>query len=182
MLKEQLFQRDEIIQQLRTDLGNFQGEAYEAGRKTASIQTELNSRIEQLNESRKAADLLQVEKNALINENKEKDIQIKNLLEELKLTKEAAGDSGSQIGTLSRDLRNARESAEKLESELSELKATLETRTKNFMNEKTDLKLRLDEALASLKNKDSNSSSMAAEVTKLKDELRDVKKKLQDTE
>ena len=58
MLKEQLFQRDEIIQQLRTDLGNFQGEAYEAGRKTASIQTELNSRIEQLNESRKAADLL----------------------------------------------------------------------------------------------------------------------------
>ena len=79
---------------------------------------------------------------------------------------------------MSRDLRNARESAEKLESELSELKATLETRTKNFMNEKTDLKLRLDEALASLKNKDSNSSSMAAEVTKLKDELRDVKKKL----
>ena len=50
------------------------------------------------------------------------------------------------------------------------------------MNEKTDLKLRLDEALASLKNKDRNSSSMAAEVTKLKDELRDVKKKLQDTE
>ena len=61
----------------------------------ASIQTELNSRIEQLKESRKAADLLQVDKTALTAENKEKEIQIKNLLEELKLTKEAAGDSGS---------------------------------------------------------------------------------------
>ena len=48
-----------------------------------------------MKESRKAADLLQVDKTALTAENKEKEIQIKNLLEELKLTKEAAGDSGS---------------------------------------------------------------------------------------
>jgi len=38
---------------------------------------------------------LQVEKNALIQETKAQEVQIKNLLEELKLTKSAAGDSGS---------------------------------------------------------------------------------------
>ena len=135
-----------------------------------------------MNESRKSADLLQVEKTALSAENKEKEIQIKNLLEELKLTKDAAGDSGSQIGELTRDLRNARESVSKLDDENRELKSTLETRTKNFLSEKSDLKLRLEEALASLKSKDSNSSGMISEITKLKDELRDVKKKLQDTE
>ena len=46
MLKEQLFQRDETIQQLRMDYGNLQGEAYESTRQIASIQTELQSRIE----------------------------------------------------------------------------------------------------------------------------------------
>ena len=126
--------------------------------------------------------MLQLDKTALTNQNKEKDVQIKNLLEELKLTKEASGDSGQQIGELTRDLRNARENNEKLENQLSELKATLETRTKNFMSEKSDLKLQLQEALSSLKNKDSNSSGMVQEISKLKDELRDVKKKLQDTE
>ena len=58
------------------------------------MQTELNSRVEQLNETRKTADMLQLDKTALTNQNKEKDVQIKNLLEELKLTKEASGDSG----------------------------------------------------------------------------------------
>lgn len=140
MLKEQLFQRDEIIQQLRTDFGNLQGEAYEANRKTASITTELNSRIEQLKESRKACDVLQVDKSALTAEVKEKDEKIKNLLEELKLTKEAAGDSGSQIGELRRDLRIARENSDKFENEAKETKETLETRTKNFLNEKADLR------------------------------------------
>ena len=104
------------------------------------------------------------------------------MLEELKLTKDAAGDSGTQIGELTRDLRNARDSVSKLDDENRELKSTLETRTKNFLSEKSDLKLRLEEALASLKSKDSNSSGMISEITKLKDELRDVKKKLQDTE
>lgn len=36
--------------------------------------------------------------------------------------------------------------------------------------------------MSSLKNKDSNSSGMVQEISKLKDELRDVRKKLQDTE
>ena len=57
-LKEQLFQRDEIIQQLRTDFGNLQGEAYEANRKTATVTVELNSRIEQLNDIRESSKLL----------------------------------------------------------------------------------------------------------------------------
>ena len=47
-----------------------------------------------MNETRKTADMLQLDKTALTNQNKEKDVQIKNLLEELKLTKEASGDSG----------------------------------------------------------------------------------------
>lgn len=139
-LKEQLFQRDEIIQQLRTDFGNLQGEAYEANRKTSAVTVELNSRIEQLNDIRESSKLLQVEKVSLTNENKEKDIQIKNLLEELKLTKEAMGDSGGHIGQLTKDLRNAKEKASKAENEVTDLKQTLEIRTKNFLKEKADLK------------------------------------------
>ena len=139
-LKEQLFQRDEIIQQLRTDFGNLQGEAYEANRKTSAVTVELNSRIEQLNDIRESSKLLQVEKVSLTNENKEKDIQIKNLLEELKLTKAAMGDSGGHIGQLTKDLRIAREKASKAENEVTDLKQTLEIRTKNFLKEKADLK------------------------------------------
>ena len=66
--------------------------------------------------------MLQVDKTALTAENKEKEIQIRNLLEELKLTKEAAGDSGSQIGELRRDLRVARENSDKFENEAKETK------------------------------------------------------------
>lgn len=76
----------------------------------------------------------------------------------------------------------ARENSDKFENEAKETKQTLETRTKNFLNEKADLKLKLDEALAQLKSKDSSSSGMAAENSKLKEELQAVKKKLQDTE
>ena len=85
-----------------------------------------------MNETRRAADTLQTEKSALTNENKEKDVQIKNLLEELKLTRSAGGDSVSQIGELTRDLRIARENATKFESEATDTKQTLEIRTKNF--------------------------------------------------
>lgn len=63
-----------------------------------------------------------MDKTALTAENKEKEIQIRNLLEELKLTKEAAGDSGSQIGELRRDLRVARENSDKFENEAKETK------------------------------------------------------------
>lgn len=84
--------------------------------------------------------MLQVEKTALSNDVKEKDEKIKNLVEELLLTKSAAGDSGSHIGELTRDLRNARENAAKFESEATETKQTLEIRTKNFLKEKADLK------------------------------------------
>ena len=66
--------------------------------------------------------MLQVDKSALTAEVKEKDEKIKNLLEELKLTKDAAGDSGSQIGELRRDLRIARENSDKFENEAKETK------------------------------------------------------------
>lgn len=42
--------------------------------------------------------------------------------------------------------------------------------------------MKLDEALAQLKSKDSSQTGMASENTKLKEELQAVKKKLQDTE
>ena len=55
-------------------------------------------------------------------ENKQKEVQIKNLLEELKLTKAAQGDSGAQVAELNKSLRSSRETVSKLEQELSELK------------------------------------------------------------
>ena len=75
-----------------------------------------------MKESRKACDVLQVDKSALAAEVKEKDEKIKNLLEELKLTKEAGGDSVTQIGELRRDLRIARENSDKFENEAKETK------------------------------------------------------------
>ena len=66
--------------------------------------------------------MLQVEKTTLTNDVKERDEKIKNLLEELKLTKDAAGDSGTLIGELTRDLRVAKENATKFETEASETK------------------------------------------------------------
>jgi len=59
--------------------------------------------------------------------------QVKNLLEELKLTKAAEGDSGAQMSELTKNLRAAKASASKFENELDELKKTLETRTQNFL-------------------------------------------------
>ena len=49
----------------------------------------------------------------LTQENKGLEIQVKNLLEELKLTKGEAGDSGTKIAELTRDLRQTRENLSK---------------------------------------------------------------------
>lgn len=73
----------------------MKGQLYEADGRVEHFQRELNMRESQLHESKDLLKTLQVEKNALIQENKAQEVQIKNLLEELKLTKAAAGDSGS---------------------------------------------------------------------------------------
>ena len=54
-----------------------------------------------------------MEKNTLTKDNKAFEIQVKNLLEELKLTKEAGGDAGTKIGELTRDLRLTKENLSK---------------------------------------------------------------------
>jgi len=104
------------------------------------------------------------------------------LIEELKLTKNAAGDSGSQIGELSKNLRLAKENAAKYEKEAKDLAHTLETRTANSLKEKTDLKQQLDKALKDLKSKSSNSSEMITENAELRSELEAAKKMLSSSE
>ena len=54
-----------------------------------------------------------MEKNTLTKDNKAFEIQVKNLLEELKLTEEAGGDAGTKIGELTRDLRLTKENLSK---------------------------------------------------------------------
>lgn len=54
-----------------------------------------------------------MEKNTLTKDNKAFEIQVKNLLEELKLTKEAGGDAGAKISELTRDLRLTKENLSK---------------------------------------------------------------------
>ena len=98
------------------------------------------------------------------------------------MTKESAGDSGSKIGELTRDLRMARENAEKFEKQFNDTNKTLEARTKNFMSEKADIKLQLDKALADLKKVGSNSSDMVNENRELKSELDKAQKRLKDVE
>ena len=82
-----------------------------------------------------------MDKTALGQENARLQTEIKNLLEELKLTKDAAGDSGSQIGELNRRLKVAQENSDRFENELRETKHTLETRTNNFLKEKAEMRL-----------------------------------------
>ena len=54
-----------------------------------------------------------MEKNTLTKDNKAFEIQVKNLLEELKLTKEAGGDARTKIAELTRDLRLTKENLSK---------------------------------------------------------------------
>ena len=70
-----------------------------------------------------------MEKSTLTKDNKAFEIQVKNLLEELKLTKDAGGDSVSKIAELTRDLRQTRENLSKTDQELTQVKQTLEART-----------------------------------------------------
>ena len=105
-------------------------------------------------------------------QNQAQEIQIQNLMEELKLTKDAAGDSGQQLSELTKNLRIAKESAKKLEIEAKDIELTLGTRTANFLKEKKDLQLQLEKALADLKNKSSNSSELIAENNQLKSDLK----------
>ena len=109
-------------------------------------------------------------------------MKIKNLLEELKLTKAAQGDSGAEVAELSKSLRSSRETVSKLEQELSELKQTLETRTQNMLKEKSELKQQLDKALEDLKTLQRSSGGSDAENARLKEEVSSLKKKLSDTE
>ena len=48
-------------------------------------------------------------------------MRIKNLLEELKLTKENAGDSGSRVAELTRNLKKAQENSTLYEQKASDL-------------------------------------------------------------
>ena len=56
------------------------------------------------------------------------------------------------------------------------MKATLETRTSNFLKEKADIKLQLEEALANLKKVDNNSSGLGNENKDLRSKLDAMKK------
>jgi len=75
----------------------------------------------------------------LVQQNQAQEVQIKNLIEELKLAKDSAGDSGQQLSELTKNLRIAKESANKFELEAKELEQTLGTRTTNFLKEKKDI-------------------------------------------
>ena len=144
--------------------------------------TQLEQRRMQLDESREALKSLQLDKTSLTQTNSKLEVQIKNLLEELKLTKDAAGDSGTQVSELNKNLRLARESSLKFENQSNELQKTLDIRTANWLKEKADIKMQLDKALADLKMVDSTSGTMISENRELRDELKTVKKKLMDTE
>lgn len=104
------------------------------------------------------------------------------MLEELKLTKESAGDSGQALSQLQKSLKIAQENVIKSDDKVRELNGTLETRTANFLKEKGDLKKALDKALADLKNSSSNSSGVLQENEDLKNKLEETRKKLTDTE
>ena len=67
------------------------------------------------------------------------------------------------MSELNKSLRIARENSDKFEKQANELKNTLETRTTNFLKEKADIKLQLEEALANLKKVDSNSSGLGSQ-------------------
>ncbi len=144
--------------------------------------TQLESRRMQLDESREALKSMQLDKASLTQQNKQMEQRIKDLLEELKLTKLAEGEGGEMLAELNKNLKIARDSALKFENLSDGLQKTLDTRTTNFQKEKADLKERLDQALADLKKGNSSSSDMIAENAGLKDELKTVKKKLNDTE
>lgn len=144
--------------------------------------TQLEQRRMQLDETREALKSLQLDKTSLTQSNQKLEVQIKNLLEELKLTKDAAGDNGNQVSELNKNLRLARESSLKFENQSNDLQKTLDIRTANFLKEKADIKLQLDKALADLKMVDSTSGAMISENRELRDELKTVKKKLIDTE
>ena len=58
-------------------------------------------------------------------QNQAQEVQIQNLIEELKLTKDSVGDSGQQLSELTKNLRIAKESANKFELEAKELEHTL---------------------------------------------------------
>ena len=72
-------------------------------------------------------------------QNQAQEVQIQNLIEELKLTKDSVGDSGQQLSELTKNLRIAKESANKFELGAKELEHTLGTRTTNFLKEKKDI-------------------------------------------
>ena len=72
------------------------------------------------------------------------------MIEELKLTKDAAGGSGTKVAELTKSLMEAKEMISKYEIELSELKQTMELRTSNHLKEKSDIRMQLDKALFDL--------------------------------
>ena len=62
-----------------------------------------------LQEVRDQIKTMQVDKSSLLQDNTMHEMKIKNLLEELKLTQEAAGDSGTQVRDLAKNLRAAKD-------------------------------------------------------------------------
>lgn len=83
------------------------------------------------------------------------------------MTKESAGDTGSRIGELTRDLRVAKENAAKFQKEATDNKQTLEIRTENFLKEKQEMKAQLDNALSELRRNNQDSNGMSSENSKL---------------
>ena len=72
------------------------------------------------------------------------------------------------MSELNKSLRIAKENSDKFEKQANELKKTLEMRTTNFLKEKADIKLQLEEALANLKKVDSNSSGLGTQNVQLR--------------
>ena len=114
-------------------------------------------------------------------DNEAKELRIKNLLEELKLTKEHAGDSGSRVAELTRNLKKAQENSTLYEQKASDLQKTLEIRTENYLKEKADIRKQLEKALAELQKADGNSSGILAENRDLRAEVGALTKKLKDS-
>jgi len=150
MMKQRLDDKEQMVQQCMASINELKAQILEADKRTESVQTELQARVNQVREGHESIKTLQVEKTALTQENKQLETQIKNLLLELSLTKEAVGDSGSQLLDLNKSLRLAQANSDKFEKLAGELKATLETRTQNFLKEKADIRIQLDKALADL--------------------------------
>ena len=81
-----------------------------------------------------------LDRSSLTANNQRLEIEVSNLLEELKLTKDAAGDSGQALGQLQKSLKLAQENVIKSDDKAREANETLETRTSKFLKEKADLK------------------------------------------